>query len=286
MKVKIITDSAADLPIEIIQNYNIDVYPLYVNHGDKYYKDRQDLSPLELYEGMREGEEYTTSQVPVNDFVQGFKQYAQKGGSYLYIAFSSKLSGTYQSAKLAQKQVENDYPDFDLNIIDSRCASLGLGMVVYKTAIAANEIDNREKVVDIAKKYCNQMEHIFTVDDLEYLVRGGRISKTKAFVGSILNIKPILEVKEGKLLPLDKQRGRKKVFKKIIEIMEERGTDLGQQVIGISHGDDLEAAETIKGMIEDRFGCSKFIINTVGSVVGAHSGPGTLAVFFINENKK
>lgn len=129
------------------------------------------------------------------------------------------------------------------------------------------------------------MEHIFTVDDLEYLLRGGRVSRAAAMIGGILNIKPVLDVEDGKLVPREKVRGRKKSLKRIVEIAEERGVDLKEQIIGISHGDDIEAAEMVKAMLEEKFGCNKFIINMVGCVIGAHSGPGTLALFFLNEKE-
>lgn len=148
----------------------------------------------------------------------------------------------------------------------------------------AKEGKSKEEIMDDAQKRALHMEHIFTVDDLEYLKRGGRVSKTAAFVGTLLNIKPILHVEDGKLIPLEKMRGTKKLLGRMVELMEERGDNFENQVIGISHGDDLERAEALAKMIKDKFGVKEVVIEYVGSAIGRHSGPGTLALFFLNKS--
>lgn len=283
MTVRIITDSACDLPKNIIDEYDIHVIPILVYLEDKEYLDGETLDPIELYNNMRNGKVYKTAQIPPATFKEVFLEYAKKNESVIYVAFSSGLSGTYQSALMAKNEVLEEYPDFDLEVIDTKCASVGFGLVVYKAAQMAKEGKSKEEIVNIVNFYSQHMEHIFTVDDLEYLYRGGRVSRTAAFVGSLLNIKPILDVEDGKLVPIEKVRGRKKVLKRMIEIMEERGVDLSNQVIGINHGDDLEGAKKLEDMIRERFGCKEFIVNIVGCAIGAHSGPGTLSVFFLNE---
>ncbi|MDI3548495.1 MAG: fatty acid kinase fatty acid binding subunit [Halanaerobiales bacterium] len=285
MSIKIITDSAADLPEDIIKEYDIDVLPLLVSADKEVYKDGETITPRELFNNMREGKVYKTSQVPVGDFLARFKKYAENKTGCLYIAFSSELSGTYQSAVIAREQVREEYPDFDLDIIDTRCASLGEGLVVYKAAVMAREGKDKEEILKQVKFNAGHMEHIFTVDNLEYLYRGGRVSRTTAFVGGLLNIKPVLNVEDGRLVPIDKKRGRKRVFERMLELMEERGVDLADQTIGISHGDDIEGAESLKEMIRKRFGPDSFVINTIGAVIGAHAGPGTLAIFFLNDRR-
>src|SRR5699024_233536 len=150
---------------------------------------------------------------------------------------------------------------------------------------AANH-KSTDELVQSAADYAKHMEHIFTVDDLEYLYRGGGVSKTAAFVGSLLKIKPILHVEDGKLIPIEKIRGSKKVLGRMLSIMEERGTDFENQTIGISHGDDLDTAEKLAEMINEKFAPKKIIIEMVGSVIGAHSGPGTIALFFLNHSYK
>ncbi len=281
--IKIITDSGSDLPIEIINKYNIELVPLIVTYDDNKYLDRKTIKAKEIFDGMREGKVYKTAQVPPATFEELFTQYAQKGEECIYIAFSSELSGTYQSSKMIKEKILKEYPDFKLDIINSKCASLGFGLVVYQAALMVEAGKSREEIVEKVKFYAEHMEHIFTVDDLEYLFRGGRVSKTAAFIGGLLNIKPLLDVEDGKLIPIEKIRGRKKVMKRILEIMEERGDNLENQLIGISHGDDLEAALKVKEMIKNEFGSKKFIVNSIGSAIGAHSGPGTLAIFFLNK---
>jgi DegV family protein with EDD domain len=282
MPIKIITDSGADLPKEIIKKYNIEYIPLIVYLGDEEYLDGQTIEPKEIYDGMRQEKVYKTAQVPYQTFKDLFQKFAQNKESCIYIAFSSGLSGTYQSAVMAKNEILEEYPDFELDIIDSKCATLGFGLGVQKAAQLAQEQKSKQEILDTINHYKNHMEHIFTVDNLEYLYRGGRVSKTAAFVGGLLNIKPILDVEDGKLVPIEKVRGRKKLLKRMIEIIGERGVDLSNQVIGISHGDDAEGAKQIIEMLKESYGCKEFVINMIGGAIGAHSGPGTLAVFFLN----
>lgn len=283
MTIKIITDSACDLPKELVEELDVEVVPLFVLLNEKEYLDGETIQSKEVLDGMREGKVFKTSQVTPNMFYDCFVEYAQRGQQCVYIAFSSALSGTYNSALIAKEEVIDKYPDFQLEIIDTKCASMGFGLVVYKTALLAKEGKSVDEIVRATKFNAEHMEHIFTVDDLEYLYRGGRVSKSAAFIGGILNIKPILNVEDGKLIPIDKVRGRQKSFKRMIELIQERGTDMSNQVIGISHGDDMESVNKFRKMMELEFGCSKFIINNIGCAVGAHSGPGTLAIFFMNQ---
>lgn len=285
MGIKIITDSGCDLPRHIIQEYNIEVLPLFVYEEGNEYLDGEKIQPEELYNNMRRGTIYTTSQVPPSKFKDSFIKHGKNKDEVIYIGFSSQLTGTYQSALIAKEEVLETYPDFKIHTIDTKCASLGLGLVVYKAAKMAKEGKRKDEIIKSIEFNSKHMEHIFTVDDLEYLLRGGRVSRAAAMIGGILNIKPVLDVEDGKLVPREKVRGRKKSLKRIVEIAEERGVDLKEQIIGISHGDDIEAAEMVKAMLEEKFGCNKFIINMVGCVIGAHSGPGTLALFFLNEKE-
>ncbi|WP_425447970.1 DegV family protein [Dethiothermospora halolimnae] len=285
MTIKIITDSASDLPQDIIKEYDIDVMPLLVYLNEEEYLDGDTLKSKELFDGMRDGNVYKTAQISPAVFKEKFTDIAKKNQSCIYIAFSSGLSGTYQTGELMKNEVLKEHPNLDLDIIDTKCASTGFGLVVHKAGKMAKEGASKKDIINTVKFYSEHMEHIFTVDDLEYLRRGGRVSRAAAFMGGLLNIKPVLDVEDGKLIPIEKVRGRKKVLKRMIEIMEERGTDLKNQLIGISHGDDLKGATKLKEMMEERFGCDKFLINTIGCAVGAHSGPGTLAIYFLNEKR-
>lgn len=283
MSVKIIADTACDLPEEMIKNYNIITAPLLVYPEGHEDQAKKNDDPKEIYDGMREGKVFKTAQVPPNYFEKIFKKIAEEEQEAIYIAFSSKLSGTYQSSVVVKNNIKEEYNNIDLDIIDSRCASLGYGLVVYKAAQMAQAGKSKDEILKVVKHDKDHMEHIFTVDNLEYLRRGGRVSRTAAFVGGLLNIKPILDVQDGKLEPLEEKRGRTKVLSRIIEIMEERGNNLDQQIIGISHGDDLEGAKKLKNMVQNKFKPQGYIINMIGSVIGAHSGPGTLGVYFLND---
>lgn len=284
MGVKIITDSAADLPVELLQAYDIDLIPLRVyDEAETEYLDGVTLESVTLLQKMREGAVYRTSLPSLETFQEKFVSYAKEGNPCIYLAFSSELSGTYQSSVLIKEEVKETYANLDLEIIDTKCASLGQGLVVLEAAKMAKDGASKEDILKRVDFLINHMEHIFTVADLQYLVRGGRLSKVAGFIGGLLNIKPILNVEEGKLVPLEKVRGKKKVLGRIVDIMEERGKKLKGQTIGITHGDDLETAEALKALITERFGCEVFIVNTIGAAIGAHTGPGVITLFFLNE---
>ncbi|MDM5188926.1 DegV family protein [Bacillus sp. DX4.1] len=284
MSVKIITDSAADLPKELLRTYDIDSIPLRVyDEAETEYLDGVTLESVRLLQKMREGEVYKTSLPSLEAFQETFVTYAKQNIPCIYLAFSSELSGTYQSSVVIKEEVKETYTDFDIEIINTKCASLGQGLVVLEAAKMAQNGATKEEILNRVAFLTKHMEHIFTVADLQYLVRGGRLSKVAGFIGGLLNIKPILNVDEGKLVPLEKVRGRKKVLNRIVEIMDERGKDLKSQTIGITHGDDIESANALKELIVEKFGCEVFVINTIGAVIGAHTGPGVLTLVFLNE---
>src|SRR5699024_2707601 len=274
MKVKILSDSACDLSEEIIKKYHIDILPIMVIKDDKEYRDKIDIEPKEVYDNMRKGEVYKTAQVSPGTFAEKFKEYAKKQIPAIYIGFSSGLSGTYDGSLLAKQEVEEDYPELDIDIIDTKAASGGFGLIVFQAAKLAKEGKSKEEILKAIDFYTENIEHIFTVDNLEYLFRGGRVTRTQAFVGGLLNIKPILHVEDGKLLPLEKVHGKHKLYKRMIEIIGERSkdADLENQTIFITHGDDLEGALKFKELISESFGTKEFIINEIGAVIGAHAG--------------
>lgn len=286
MKVQILADSACDLTDKQYEAYNIEVVPLTVHLDGEDYLDGIDVQPKKVYDAMREGSSPKTSQVSPQTFQDLFTKYAKENIPLVYVAFSSELSGTYQTAKMMEQEVKETYPEAVLHVIDSKCASIGYGLVVLRVAKLAQEGASLDEILDQVSYHAQHMEHIFTVDDLEYLYRGGRVSKTAAFVGSLLRIKPILHVEDGKLIPLEKIRGSKRVLSRMVALMEERGVDFENQIVGISHGDDLEKAEELASLIQEKWNPKEILIEYVGSVIGAHSGPGTLALFFLNKPYK
>lgn len=283
MSLQLFADSASDLPLEFIQENEITLLPLRVHIDDQEYEDLINIKSKEVFDAIRNGKHPKTSQASPNQMEEEFTALAKSGNQGLYVAFSSELSGTYQTAVMMRDQVKEEYPTLDLVIIDSKCASLGYGLIVHRVATLANEGKDRDLIVKEAEFYCEHMEHLFTVEDLDYLAKGGRVSKASAFIGGLLNIKPLLHVEGGKLVPLEKLRGKKKLLKRMIEVMKERGDELDQQMIGISHGDDEALADEFKSMITEEFGTTSFYTGLIGSAVGAHAGPGTLAIFFLNK---
>jgi DegV family protein with EDD domain len=283
LSIQLLTDSACDLPKELLEKQNIIMLPLVVHLEDEDFFDTETIDSSKVYEAMRSEKVPKTSQVPPTRFQETFSKLAEEKKEAVYIAFSSELSGTYQTASMIADQVREKYPNFKLTILDTKCASLGMGLVVLKAAGLVNEGVAYEALIENCRFYAAHMEHIFTVDNLDYLARGGRVSKASAFVGGLLNIKPLLHVEDGKLVPLEKIRGRKKVLQRMVEVMKERGTDFTGQSIGISHGEDEETATFLQEKIKEQLGCNSFYISKIGSAIGAHAGPGTIALFFLNK---
>lgn len=284
MTYAIITDSSSDLPIEIRREFNLRVLSLTVVTADGTEIKDCDIQPKEIFDRMRAGEIFKTSQVSAGEFYDVFEEYAKEGTPLVYLAFSSGLSGTYNSACTARDQILEKYPDFDISIVDTKCASTGMGLVVYMALCMQRDGASKDEVIAAAEQNSYNLEHVFTVDDLKYLHRGGRVSKTAAIIGGVLGIKPILHVDdEGKLIPIEKVRGRKTSIKRLAEIAGVRGYDLDKQTIGICHGDCIDDAKELKRHMSEMYGCSEFIVSYTGSTVGCHSGPGTLALFFLSK---
>lgn len=280
---KLFADSACDLPQSFYVDNNVHLFPLRVELDGKEFDDVIGIDVQKVYDEIRNGKSPKTSQVSPEVFLYAFEELAKSGEEGLYIAFSSELSGTYNTARMMREQVLENYPDLKLEIIDSKCASLGYGMVVKEAVRVRDHAYSFEDVVARTRFHAEHMEHLFTVEDLDFLAKGGRVSKTSAFIGGLLSIKPLLHVEDGKLIPIEKMRGRKKVFKRILDVMEERGETLSKQVIAISHGDDLAAAQEMKEMIIERFHPVAVELHVIGSTIACHAGPGTIAVFFLNE---
>lgn len=280
---KLIIDSGCDLP----KNHEIDVeenLPILVYVDDVEFKDKVEIYPKEMYQNMREGKSVRTAQIPYGYFREKFEKYAKTGDEYVYIVFSSGLSGTYNTARLVYQEILEEYPNFKMEIIDSKNAVGGYGILVKNAYEIMDSYDDISEFADIVRDMSSRIESVFTVDDLEYLFRGGRVSRTSALIGGVLNIKPILEVKDGKLLPLEKIRGKKKVFKRMVEILREKMGDSNCEEIYISHADDFENAEILRDKIVSETGISNVYFTDVSCAIGAHSGPGTLAVFFYRKN--
>lgn len=280
---RIFADSACDLPKTFFEENDVSLIPLRVLVNGQEYDDIVAIESKEIYKAIREGQHPKTSQASPEVLLETWKEFAATNEDGLYIAFSSELSGTYNTAVMMKDQVKATNPNMNLVIIDSKCASLGYGLLV-KEAVRLRDAGEDVRTIERKIRFmANHMEHLFTVEDLDYLAKGGRVSKASAFIGGLLNIKPLLHVESGKLVPIEKLRGRKKVLRRMVDLMAERGTHLDEQVIAISHGDDENMANEVKATIEEKFHPKSIEIHMIGSAVGAHAGPGTIAVFFLNK---
>lgn len=282
---KIFADSACDLPLEFFKEHEVELFPLSVLLDEKEYEDIIEINSKEVFDAIRQGKQPKTSQASPDRMMNTWKELAASGEDGLYIAFSSQLSGTYQTAVMTSDQVKEEQPSMNLALIDTQCASLGYGLLVKEAVRLRDEGLGMREIEQEIRTMAAHMEHLFTVEDLDYLAKGGRVSKASAFFGGLLNIKPLLHVEDGKLVPIEKHRGRKKVLRRMVEMMEERGSDLENQTIAISHGDDLATAKEFQALIEEVIQPKSVEIYQIGSVIGSHAGPGTIALFFLNETK-
>ena len=280
---RLFADSASDLPKEFFEKENVVLFPLRVHIGNEEFEDIRTIHSQKVFDAIRNDTRPKTSQVSPDEMLNAFEQLAKDGEEGFYIAFSSELSGTYGTAMMASEQVREEHPDLKLTVLDSKLASLGYGMLVKEAVKLRSQGHPLKEVIERVRFMAEHTESLFTVEDLDYMAKGGRISKGSAFVGGLLNIKPLLHVENGKLVPIEKLRGRKKVVKRIVELMEERGEQLEKQIIAICHGDDEEFANLMKEAIEEQFHPKNIEIYLIGSVIGAHTGPGTLGVFFLNK---
>lgn len=281
---KIITNTTADLPMDYIEENGLGlIYFNYIMDGVSYGKDRE-LDWKEFYRLMREeGRMPTTSQVNPQQYKEYFSEFLKENKNLLYISFSSGLSGSCGNSVLAANELMEEDGECRIIVVDSKCASMGEGLFVHKALKMQAQGKSMEETARYLNELAPHLTHVFTVDDLNHLYRGGRVSKAAAIVGTIAAIKPILHVDdEGHLIPISKVRGRKKSLNALVDYMEEKtkGYPVENDIIFISHGDALEDAEYVKAEIEKRFGIKDFKINHIGPAIGAHSGPGTIALFF------
>lgn len=283
----IATDSSCDLPYSFAREHNLHIFPITSSFKDLEINDDlgASYSHTDFYNMLRNGSMPTTSQVNVFTFKEQFTHWAKADIPVLYIGFSSGLSGTVGSSMIALNEVKETYPNAPIYILDTLAASGGVGLLTHHALKLRAEGKSIEEVYAQLEAIKLSITHIFTVDDLFHLEKGGRISHASAFVGTLLNIKPVLYVNnEGKLIPYQKCRGRKKALKSLVQHME----SLTDQVTGpifITHGDCLEDAQYVASLIEDQFHIKPELINFIGPAIGAHSGPGTVALFFIGNSR-
>ncbi len=285
----IMTDSSCDLPAKLAEEMELTVLPLYVDvDGQKYtnYLDEREISFAEIYAKLRTKCPAKTSAVNVNDFMEPMENLLKAGKDVLYIGFSSGLSGTYSAGAMAARELSEKYPERKILTCDSLCASLGQGLLIYLAWQEKRKGKTIEEVRDFVEDHKLHLCHWFTIDDLMFLKRGGRVSGATAIVGSMLSIKPVMHVdNEGHLIKVSTARGRKASIKALADRAEALGVDLQSQTIFISHGDCVEDANYLADIMRSRFNVKDVVINHVGPVIGAHSGPGTIALFFLGKER-
>lgn len=283
----IITDSASDIPESVIKEYDLHVMPTPVTIEGKDYFDGETIFPDQFYEIQASGKEIKTYHINQYMFHEHFVPFAQRGDEVLYICFSTGIAGTYNAAKLAYEEVLEDYPDFQLTIIDSKCASVGYGLVVEHLLRMQRNGAPKDLLIEAAHFFCEHMEHAVTVVELDYLFKGGRLSRTSFLAGTVLDIKPIIIVDDnGSLKAVEKVRGWKKAQKRILDMVGEKGKNLEDQVIGVCYGMDREAYEYLIQELCERYHVKGILEARVGCAIGAHTGPGILGIVFLNDTRE
>ena len=285
----LLTDSSADLTDALVKELGVEVLPLSFTMRNKTYRnwpDNREIDPKDFYRQLREGEMATTSAVNVSDFTETIEPHLKEGRDVLVVAFSSGLSATCHSAQIAAQELSEQYPERKVYVVDSLCASLGQGLLVWYAARMKNEGRGIGAVRDWLEENKLHLCHWFTVDDLHFLKRGGRISSATAVLGTMLSIKPVMHVDdEGRLVKVGTARGRSASLKALVDHMAETALDPAEQIVFISHGDCEADAQKVADDVKIRLGVKTVLLGNVGPVIGAHSGPGTVALFFLGSRR-
>ena len=283
---KIITDSCCDFPVEMYRQLDVDYVPLSLDFRGQVTMDRNDDSLKDLYDGMRAGEATKTSAANPDTWAGVMEPHLEKGLDVLVLAFSSGLSTTYQSAVIASQELMEKYPDRTIRVVDTLAASLGQGLLVWHVCQQRDKGATLEEAAQWAEDNKQHICHWFTVDDLMHLKRGGRIGAATAVVGTMLQIKPVLHVDdEGHLVNVSKARGRKASIEALAKKVSELGAGYDNSTVFLSHGDCREEAELLVSILKEKHGVKEAFISYVGSVIGSHAGPGTLALFFLGDHR-
>ena len=285
----IMTDSCCDLTAEMAHELNVMVQPLSLLLDDKSYcnyLDGREIGFKEFYDYMRAGKLGSTSAVSVGQFEDAMRHVLAEGKDILYIGFSSGLSTTYQSAAIAAESLREEFPDAEIRTVDSLCASMGQGLLIWLCAQQKKAGKTLAEVYDYCVETRLHLCHWFTVNDLNHLKRGGRVSATTALVGTMLSIKPVLHVDdEGHLINVGKVRGRKAAIKALADKIGELGAGYDNSTVFISHGDCADEARSLADIVKEKYGIQTVVIGYVGAVIGSHSGPGTIALFFLGDHR-
>ena len=282
----ITVNSTVDLPKEWLEERNVPVVPLRYTMDGQTYEDMNGLTAKEFFDKLREGKMSVTSQVNPEEARAALEPFLKEGKDILHLAFSSGLSGTCNSMKIAGEELKEEYPEAKVIVIDTLCACLGEGLLLYKALQQKAAGKTIQETADWVEENKLHICHDVTVDDLNHLHRGGRISKATAVVGTMVKIKPIIHMdNEGKLQVIGKERGRKKSLNKIVDMAVEQSKGWDNDIIMITHGDCIEDAEYVAGLVREKMGIDNILINNIGTVIGSHTGPGVVAVFCMGNKR-
>lgn len=285
-KYQIVTDSSCDLPLNVIQELNLKVIDLeFLFDGEESCANGK-VDVKEFYEKLRSGATAKTSAANMDTFLDCFEEIAKEGKDILYIGFSSGLSSTCHTGALATEEIVEKYPNIRAVAVDTLAASLGQGLLVYYAAKMQADGKSMDEVIAFLEDKKLNLCHLFTVDDLFFLKRGGRVNAATAVVGSLLAIKPVLHVdNEGHLTSIGKVRGRRQSIEDLFHRMEKTVVDPDGQIVFISHGDCAEEANELADMIKEKWNVQQILVSEIGPVIGAHAGPGTVALFYLGSER-
>lgn len=282
----ITVNSTVDLPKKWVEERHVPVIPLKYTIDGKTYEDMNGLSSKEFFQKLREGKMAVTSQVNPEEAKKALEPFLKEGKDVLHLGFSSALSGTYNSMRIAGEELKEEYPDRKIIIIDTLCACLGEAMLLYYALKLKGEGKTIDEVAEWIEANKLHVCHNVTIDDLDHLQRGGRISKTVAVLGGMVKIKPMIHMDDhGSLQVIGKERGRKRSLNKIVDTAVEQAKGWENDIIMITHGDCIEDAEYVAGLVREKMGIDNILINNIGTVIGSHTGPGVVAVFCMGNKR-
>lgn len=281
--IRCIVDSTCDLPDEIMEQYHILMLPMRVLLDGNDYRDKVEITTEAVFTAMRAGAMPKTSQVNPDDMHTLFQGCCDRGEDFFYLAFSSALSGTYQVAKAILAEYQQKYPGLHMQVVDTKSGSVALGLIALQAVNLLEAGYGFEDVIQRVLAMADHVEHVFTIADIGWLVRGGRIGKLQGVLGSMLDVRPILDVKNGLMEVIKKVRGSQRALNMVVDTLMERIGAFPGQVIGIAHSDDPLGAEKLKKLLTEKIGAASFIVCQIGSVLGSHLGIGGLGLFFFSQ---
>lgn len=282
----ITVNSTVDLPKEWLEARNVPVLALKYTIDGETYEDMNGLSHKEFFQKLRDGKMAVTTQMNPEEAKEKFEPFLKEGKDILHLGFSSALSGTYNSMRIAAEELAEKYPDQKVIVIDTLCACLGEGLLLYYALKRKEEGMSIEELAQWVEENKLHVCHNVTVDDLNHLQRGGRVSKTAAVLGTMVQIKPMIHMDDqGSLQVIGKERGRKKSIHKLVEMALNQYKGYENDLVMITHGDCLEDAEYLAGLVREKMGIEEILIHNIGTVIGSHTGPGVLALFCMGNKR-